>query len=109
MSLFDGQVVVVAGYGAGLGAALAERSAAEGAKVVIASRTAEKLEAAAEQLRGSGATVLTVPTDVEDEEGCEALVARTLETFGRVDVLFNNAFRMPPMDPLTRVDHGKIQ
>ena len=109
MSLFDGRVVVIAGYGAGLGAALAERSAEEGAKVVLASRTAEKLETAAEQLRAQGATVLAVPTNIEDEDACRALASRTVEEFGRVDVLFNNAFRMPPMDPLTQVDHGKIQ
>ena len=50
-----------------------------------------------------------VPTDVDDPEACAALLARTLEHFGRVDVLVNNAFRMPPMDPLTQVKQHKIE
>jgi NADP-dependent 3-hydroxy acid dehydrogenase YdfG len=72
--LLDKRVVVLAGYGPGLGAALASRAAAEGAQLVIASRTADKLEEAAETLRGEGATVLPVATDVNDEAACEALV-----------------------------------
>ena len=107
--LLAGRVVVVAGYGPGLGAALASRSAAEGARVVIASRSTDKLEAAAETLRAGGAEVLPVPTDVNDEAACAALVEQTLAAYGRADVLLNNAFRMPPMDPLTQVDHVKIQ
>ena len=107
--LLDDKVVVIAGYGAGLGAALAARSAAHGARLVIASRTADKLDAAAAHLREDGATVLAVPTDVDDPDACQALVDRVLTEHGQVDVLMNNAFRMPPMDPLTQVDHGKIQ
>ena len=91
-------VVVLAGYGPGLGAALASRAVAEGARLVLASRTAEKLEAAAKEAGSDGAGVLVVPTDVDDPEACQALLDRTLEHFGRVDVLVNNAFRMPPMD-----------
>jgi NAD(P)-dependent dehydrogenase (short-subunit alcohol dehydrogenase family) len=53
--------------------------------------------------------VLTVPTDVEDEDACRALVEATLAEHGRADVIMNNAFRMPPMDPLTRVEHRKIE
>jgi len=108
--LLDRLVVVLAGYGPGLGAALATRALEEGARLVIASRTAEKLEAAAKELRSRlGAEVLVVPTDVEDPEACEALRDRTLEHYGRVDVLVNNAFRMPPMDPLTQVPQHKIE
>lgn len=107
--LLQDRVVVVAGYGPGLGAALASRSAEEGARVVIASRTAARLDEAAEKLRADGAEVLAVPTDVEDEDAIRALVDRTLEAYGQVDVLFNNAFRMPPMDPLTQVPLHKIQ
>lgn len=109
MGLLQDRVVVLAGYGPGLGAALARRSVEEGAKLVIASRTAEKLEAAAEELRADGAAVLPVPTDIDDPAACQALVDQTLDAFDRVDVLFNNAFRMPPMEPLTQVDHQRIQ
>ena len=107
--LLQGKVVVLAGYGPGLGTALANRSVEEGARLVIASRTVSKLEAAAEALRGKGATVLPVATDVDDPAACQALVDRTLAELGQVDVLLNNAFRMPPMEPLTVVDHERIQ
>jgi NAD(P)-dependent dehydrogenase (short-subunit alcohol dehydrogenase family) len=107
--LLDGLVVVLAGYGPGLGAALASRALEEGARLVIASRTAEKLEAAAKELRSNGGEVLVVPTDVDVPEACTALLDTTLEHYGRVDVLVNNAFRMPPMDPLTQVPQHKIE
>jgi NAD(P)-dependent dehydrogenase (short-subunit alcohol dehydrogenase family) len=107
--LLAGRVVVVAGYGPGLGSALASRSVAEGARVVIASRTLSKLEAAAKELDAEGSTVLPVATDVDDEDTCQGLLDTTLAELGRVDVLFNNAFRMPPMDPLTKVAPHKIQ
>ena len=107
--LLQDRVVVLAGYGPGLGTALARRSVEEGARLVIASRTAEKLEAAAEELRRDGATVLPVPTDVDDPDACRALVDRTVDELGQVDVLLNNAFRMPPMEPLTTVDQRKVE
>jgi NAD(P)-dependent dehydrogenase (short-subunit alcohol dehydrogenase family) len=107
--LLKDRVVVLAGYGPGLGTALAQRSIEEGARLVIASRTQEKLENAAKELRTAGAeAVLPVATDIDDPAACQALVDRTVAEFGQVDVLFNNAFRMPPMDPLTVVDHDKI-
>src|SRR3954453_13381114 len=95
--LLQDRVAVVAGYGPGLGAALASRSAAHGARVVIASRTQSKLDAAAEELAAVGATVLPPATDVNDEAASQQLLDATLHEFGRVDVLFSNAFRMPPM------------
>ena len=107
--LLRDKVVVLAGYGPGLGTALATRSVEEGAKLVIASRTASKLETAAEELRDKGGNVLPVATDIDDPIACQRLVDSTLAEFGQVDVLFNNAFRMPPMDPLTVVDHDRIQ
>jgi len=109
IGLLDGLVVVLVGYGPGMGAALAARSAEEGARLVLASRSAEKLDAAAKELRSSGAEVLTVPTDIDDPEACQALLETTLDHHGRVDVLVNNAFRMPPMDPLTQVKPHKIE
>ena len=100
------KVVVIAGLGPGLGAALARGAAAEGAKLVLAARTEEKLAAAAEELGGD---VLTVATDVNSEEAVRHLRDRTLEHFGRVDSVIVNAFQMPPMDPLTQVSHDKVK
>ena len=106
--LLQDMVVVVAGHGDGLGASLARRSAAQGARLVLARRNAERLERAADELRAEGADVLTHVIDLEDHDAHSGLVEATLERFGRADVLFNNAFRMPPMDPLTQVDHAAI-
>lgn len=100
------KVVVIAGLGPGLGAALAKGAAAEGAKLVLAARTEEKLAAAAEELGGD---VLTVATDVNSEEAVQQLRDQTLEHFGRVDSVIVNAFQMPPMDPLTQVSHDKVK
>lgn len=104
--ILQDKVVVIAGLGPGLGAALARGAAAEGAKLVLAARTEEKLSAAAEELGGD---VLTVPTDVNRVEDVQRLRDRALERFGRVDSVIVNAFQMPPMDPLTQVSHDKVK
>jgi NAD(P)-dependent dehydrogenase (short-subunit alcohol dehydrogenase family) len=106
--LLQDKVVVVAGHGSGLGASLARRSAAHGARLVLARRNARRLEQAAAELRADGAEVLTHPIDLEDHDAHAGLVEATLAAYGRADVLFNNAFRMPPMDPLTQVDQAAV-
>jgi short-subunit dehydrogenase len=85
------QVVIVTGASAGIGQAVARLLAREGAKIVIAARRAERLEQLRAECRSDGAEVLAVPTDVADESQCKALVDQTLETFGRLDMLVNNA------------------
>src|SRR5262245_12198716 len=98
---FTGKVAIVTGGGTGIGYATALQLAKLGASVVIASRTADELEAAAEQIaRASGKKCLAVPTDVKVEEQCVALVERTMAEFGRIDILVNNAggTRMGPLE-----------
>lgn len=85
---YNGKVAVVTGGGTGIGATIAELLARSGAQVVIAARNAERLEARATAI---GHGCLAVPTDVTDEGQCQALVATTLEKFGRIDLLVNNA------------------
>jgi citronellol/citronellal dehydrogenase len=88
----SGRVAVVTGGGTGIGAATARLLAQHGARVVIASRSAEELEAKAAEIReATGAECLAIPTDVKQEDQCVALIARTLERFGRLDILVNNA------------------
>jgi NAD(P)-dependent dehydrogenase (short-subunit alcohol dehydrogenase family) len=88
---FSGRVAVVTGAASGIGAALAERFAAEGMKVVLADVERAALAPTAERLERAGATVLAVPTDVAKSDDVRALADQAWEAFGGVDVLCNNA------------------
>ena len=80
------KVAIITGAGQGLGRAYAQRFAREGAKVVVAELNADKGRAVAAQVGGQ-----FVRTDVADEASCNALAAATVDKFGRIDVLVNNA------------------
>ncbi len=88
---FRDQVVIVTGASAGIGSALALRLARQGAKVVLAARRQDRLEQVAAECRALGGEALVVPTDVGDETQCQALVQKTVDRFGRLDMLVNNA------------------
>jgi ribitol 2-dehydrogenase len=84
----EGKVVIVTGASSGIGRATAVALAARGARLSLAARSAEKIEALAKEL---GDPAIAVPTDVTDGGQVKAMVARTLQQFGQVDVLFANA------------------
>src|SRR5512139_2683993 len=86
-----GRVAIVTGAGSGIGRAVARALASKGYKLVLAGRRAEPLEETAAQCTDAAVTPLCVPTDVADEASVEALFAKTVAKFGRVDLLFNNA------------------
>lgn len=88
---FADRVAIVTGGGTGLGFGIAHELGRLGAKVVLASRNAERLEAAASRLRQTGIEALPVPTDIRQPDQVEALVAKTVDTWGAVDLLVNNA------------------
>jgi short-subunit dehydrogenase len=88
---FRDQVVIVTGSSAGIGKSLAIQLAGQGAKVAIAARRAERLEQIAGDCRASGGEVLVIPTDVSDESQCKNLIERTVEKYGQLDMLINNA------------------
>ncbi len=98
--MLEDKVVVISGVGPALGTTLARRCAEAGADLVLAARTAERLDVVAEQVTALGRRALSVTTDITDDEQVENLVARSVEAYGRVDVLINNAFRVPSMRPL---------
>jgi NAD(P)-dependent dehydrogenase (short-subunit alcohol dehydrogenase family) len=75
-----------------------------GADLVLASRTPKRLEKMAETVRSYGRRALVVPTDITDEDQRKALVEAALDEFGKVDCLINNAFGIPPMDPISTLD-----
>lgn len=87
-----GRVAVVTGGGTGMGKVMAERFVRLGARVVIASRNEENLEQVAKEIsEQTGGEVLPVGTDVRDPEQVHAMISRTKEAFGGVDILINNA------------------
>ncbi|KUI36667.1 SDR family oxidoreductase [Mycobacterium sp. GA-2829] len=107
--LLDGKVVVISGVGPALGTTLARRCAEAGADLVLAARTVERLDDVAKEVTGLGRRALAVGTDITDDGQVANLVERTLEAYGRADVLINNAFRVPSMKPLANTTFEHIR
>lgn len=105
--MLQDKVVVISGVGPALGTTLARRCAEAGADLVLAARTVERLEGVAGQIGALGRRAIAVGTDITDDAQVDNLVSQTMAEFGRVDVLINNAFRVPSMKPLadTTFDH----
>ncbi|EKN4803023.1 SDR family oxidoreductase [Klebsiella oxytoca] len=95
MNSITEKVVIITGASSGLGEATARLLAARGAKVVVAARRVDKLEKLASDIKKAGGEALAVAADVAKRDDMENLIRVTEETFGRVDVLVNNAGIMP--------------
>lgn len=108
-TLLTDKVVVISGVGPGLGRTLALRCAAAGADLVLAARTQSRLDEVAKEIADLGRRAICVATDITDEASAENLVGESLEAYGRVDVLVNNAFSVPSMKPLARTDFQHIR
>ena len=87
----DGKVALVTGASSGLGVAIAQCLAEAGADVVLGARRIDKLEETKALVEGAGRKALAVQTDVTDPDQCTAMVAAAVETFGKVNILVNNA------------------
>ena len=109
-SSFDltGQVALVTGASRGIGRAIAERYARAGAKVVLASRTQETLDAVAAEIEADGGTALPIATHTGQAEAVQHLVETTTAEYGGVDVLVNNAATNPHFGPLLTAEESHL-
>jgi NAD(P)-dependent dehydrogenase (short-subunit alcohol dehydrogenase family) len=107
--LLKDKVVVVSGIGPGLGRSIAVQSARHGADVVLAARTASRLDEVAKEVAALGRQALAVPTDVTDADAAEHLVRTAIGEFGRVDAVVHNALAMPPIKDLCEVDLAAVR
>lgn len=98
----EGKVVVITGASSGLGEATARHLSAQGASVVLGARRVDRIRSLAEALTGRGGKALAVNTDVTDREQVKRLVDTAVQTYGRIDVMLNNAGLMQ-QSPLERL------
>ena len=87
----EGKVAIVTGGGSGMGRAGATLFAAEGAKVVVADIDEAKAARVTQAITSAGGEAVSIPVDVRSVESVKSLVAKTLERFGRIDILYHNA------------------
>ncbi len=98
------RVAIVTGASRGIGRACAAELLAEGANVVVASKDPTRNAEACRKLSGAGGRVLGVPVDIESDDSVRLMVERTLQQFGRLDILVNNAALVSPGDLYTLSD-----
>lgn len=101
-SNIEGKVIVITGASSGLGEATARHLSAQGAKVVLGARRAERIQSLAEDIVRNGGKAIAVATDVTRHEDVKALIDAAVQAFGRIDVMINNAGLMPH-SPLERL------
>ncbi len=104
--LFSGRTVLVTGGGRGIGRRIAMAFARFGANIVIASRKPENLDPTSEEIAATGADCLAVPTNIREVEAVERLLAQSVERFGKIDFLVNNAGGQFPAPPSKISDNG---
>ncbi len=103
----EGKVAMITGASRGIGRAIALRLAQAGAKVVVSSRKIENVQSVADEIESAGGESLAVQAHVGRTEDVTALVAQTIETFGRVDVVVNNAATNPHFGPLLTAEESQ--
>ncbi len=98
MTTLEGKTLFITGASRGIGLAIAKRAAADGANIVVAAKTTEAnpklagtIYSAAAEIEAAGGKALALQVDIRDEESVRAAVAKTVEVFGGIDILVNNA------------------
>jgi NAD(P)-dependent dehydrogenase (short-subunit alcohol dehydrogenase family) len=104
MPELNNQVAIVTGAGRGIGRAIAEALAGEGANVALVARSADQLESAAGDIRGRGGTAVAFPADITDRVAVEDLVRRVEANLGPIDLLVNNAGSFYAIGPVWEVE-----
>jgi NAD(P)-dependent dehydrogenase (short-subunit alcohol dehydrogenase family) len=102
-----GRVAIITGASRGIGLAIARAYSAAGAHVVLASRSQEAVDLAAAEISGGHGDVLPIAAHTGDPAAAGILVERTVDAFGRVDILVNNAATNPHFGPLLTADEGQ--
>ena len=110
MRQLAGKTAIITGGGSGIGKGIARAFAEEGCNVVLAGRTASRLESAAEELRSLHVECLAIPCDVTDEAQVITLFEQTISSFGRLDILVNSsgAFDDAPLEELTMAQWNNV-
>jgi NAD(P)-dependent dehydrogenase (short-subunit alcohol dehydrogenase family) len=103
----EGDVAVVTGGGRGIGEGIARSLASAGAKVVVAARRADEVEAVAARIRADGGDAIAVATDVTDDRAVDALARTAVDTFGRLSIWVNNAGGSPARLPMTELSRDQ--
>lgn len=102
---FENQVALVTGAASGMGLATAQAFAEAGAKVVLADFREDVVQKEADKLVAAGKTAIAIGCDVSNDTQIEAMIARTVSHFGRLDVAFNNAGVMAKVAPIAECSH----
>jgi len=108
MGTLEGKIAIVTGAGQGVGQGIAFALAGEAASIVVSGRTESKLVDTCKEIERRGGTAIPIGYDVTSKEQIEACVTKTVERFGTVDILVNNA-QMVPLGKLLDLDEKNIQ
>lgn len=107
MSEHNSPVVIITGASRGLGAATARWLATQSARITLTARSDSALRKVAAAVEEQGGTPLTIPADISERKACDRLIETTLDRFGRLDALVNNAGVLQPIAPVADADPDK--
>ncbi len=102
----EGKVAIITGSSRGIGEAIAGKMAEEGAKVVLVSRKIEGLQAVADKIRAGGGEASPIACHVGHQDKRQAMLEQAIDTYGKVDILVNNAATNPHFGPMLTIDWG---